>query len=70
MQGLYEWLAMPFGLCNASTTFMRLMKDALHPYLDSFVIVCLDDILVYSSTWEEHISHVMQVLENLKKHPK
>jgi hypothetical protein len=44
------------------------MNDVLHPYLDSFVIVYLDDILVYISTWEEHISHLMQVLETLKKH--
>jgi hypothetical protein len=47
---------------------MRLINNFLRPYLDSFVIVCLDDILVYSATWEDHISHLMQVLETLKKH--
>jgi hypothetical protein len=67
-QGLYEWLVMPFGLCNAPTTFMCLMNDVLRPYLDSFVIVYLDDILVYNSTCEEHIPHIMQLLETLKKH--
>jgi hypothetical protein len=65
---LYELLVMPFGLCNALDTFMRLMNDVLHPYLDSFVIVYLTDILLYSATWEENISHLMQVLETLKKH--
>jgi hypothetical protein len=59
---------MPFGLCNALATFMCLMNDVLHPYLDSFVIVYLDDILVYKTTWEEHISHLIQVFETLKNH--
>jgi hypothetical protein len=56
---------MPFGFCNAPTTFMRLMNDVLRPYLDSFVIVYLDGILVYRSTWEDNISHLMQVLDGV-----
>jgi hypothetical protein len=58
-EGLYEWLGMPFGLCNTLATFTILMNDVLCPYLDSFVIVYLDDILVYSGTWEEHIMHLI-----------
>jgi hypothetical protein len=48
MQGLYEWLVIPFGLCNARTKFMILMNYYLHSCLDSFVIVYLDDILDYN----------------------
>jgi hypothetical protein len=47
---------------------MKLMNDVLFPYLDSFFIVYLDDILVHSATWKEHMSHIMQMLETLKKH--
>lgn len=46
--GLFEWLVMPFGLCNALTTFMRVMNDVFIPYIDDFVIVYLDDILIFS----------------------
>ena len=67
-QCIYEWLVMPFGLCNALAAFMWLMNDVSHPFLDSFEIVYINDILVYSSTWEDDISHLMQELETLKKH--
>jgi hypothetical protein len=59
---------MPFNLCNKISTFLRLMNYFLHPYIYSFVIFYLDDIRAYSSTWEEHISHIMQVLNTLKNH--
>jgi hypothetical protein len=58
---------MPFGICNAPATFMRVMNDIVRPFLDDFVIVYLDDILVFSKTWEEHVKHVKQVLEVLKR---
>src|SRR6185369_258209 len=59
---------MSFGLTNASATFMMLMNNVFHEYLNNFVIIYLDNILVYSHTKEEHIDHLHVVLQTLRKH--
>ncbi|GAA5865997.1 hypothetical protein JCM1840_003369 [Sporobolomyces johnsonii] len=64
--GLFEYQVMPFGLTNAPAAFQNLLNDTFRPFLDSFVIVYLDDILVYSRTQEEHDRHVRQVLETMR----
>jgi len=66
-QGLFEWLVLPFGLCNAPATFMRVMNEVLRSYIDEFVIVYLDDILIYSDDWESHKMHIRKVFEVLRK---
>eukprot|EP00253_Pinus_taeda_P006928 PITA_06928 len=58
MEGLFEWLVMPFGLMNDPATFMGLMDDILWPFTNSFVVVYLDDILIFSQSWEEHLHHI------------
>jgi hypothetical protein len=58
---------MSFGLCNAPTTFRRLMNEVFGPFLDEFVLVYLDDILVFSGTWDGHVRHVKQVLDTLQR---
>ena len=59
---------MPFGLCNAPATFQAYIHQALSGLLDDFVVVYLDDILIFSKNEEEHIKHVQEVLERLRKH--
>ena len=57
-EGLFEWLVIPFRLTNAPATFMRLMDDILQPFTNSFVVMYLDDILIFNQTWEEHLHHI------------
>ena len=66
-QGLFEWLVIPFDLTNAPATFMRVINDVLRPFLDDFVIVYLDDILIFTKSRDEHVMHVNKVLDVLRK---
>ncbi|TYK28653.1 reverse transcriptase [Cucumis melo var. makuwa] len=65
--GAFEFLVMPFGLTNAPATFCTLMNQVFHEYLDKFVVVYLDDIVVYSTTMEEHRDHLQKVFQKLKE---
>lgn len=66
--GSYEWTVLPMGLCNAPATFQRLMNDVFRQHLDKFVLVYLDDLLIYSRTPEEHLQHLESVFRLLREH--
>jgi hypothetical protein len=67
LDGLMEWIAMPFGMCNAHATFQRMMNDILRDFLHKFVTVYLDDVCIYSRTLEEHQEHLRLVLQRFKE---
>ena len=65
--GQWEFLVMPFGLCNAPATFQRLMNKVLAKEINSFILVYLDDILIFSRSVEEHWQHLRQALQRLRE---
>ena len=66
--GLYEYLVMSFGLTNAPANFMYMMNKVFMEYLDKFVVVFIDDILVFSRSEEEHAEHLRLDLQKLREH--
>jgi hypothetical protein len=66
--GLYEFSVMSFGLTNAPDFFMNLINSVFMDYLDKFVVVFINDILIYSQSEEEHVDHLKMVLQRLREH--
>jgi hypothetical protein len=66
--GLYEFTVMSFGLTNAPAFFMNLMNSVFMDYLDKFMVVFIDDILIYSQSEGEHVNHLKMVLQRLREH--
>ena len=65
--GSFEFLVMPFGFTNAPATFCNLMNDVLFDFLDSFVVVYLDDIVIYNPTLEDHVVHLEMMFNRLRQ---
>jgi hypothetical protein len=66
--GHFEWAVMPMGLTNSPATFQRLMDSVLRDYIGDFVVVYMDDVLVYSKTPHDHILHLQMILEKFRQH--
>ena len=64
----YEFVVVPFRLTNAPDVFMCLMNNVMHKYLDKFVVIFIDEILIYSKSEEEHAEHLKIVLQELREH--
>jgi hypothetical protein len=67
-EGLFEFLIIPFGLTNAPVTFQAMMNAILDPFLQRFILVFFDDILIFISSWSEHLRHVHLILSKLQEH--
>ena len=67
LYGHYKFVVMPFGLTNAPTAYMDLMNMVFKDYLDKFIVVFINDILVYSRSKEEHVKHLRIFLQTLKE---
>jgi hypothetical protein len=66
--GMFEWLVMPQGLCNAPATFQRYLNWVLRKYIGRFCAVYLDDIAIWSDSIEDHIKHIRLILDALREH--